>query len=102
VGRSPESPFVRAVKRAFADALVAEIRRTRLDRDDAAKAARVSRAQLQYLLAAKRQTTIATMIALAKGLGIRPEELIARTMEHLDRIGATLEDTEPASEDPVT
>lgn len=102
MGRSAESPFVRAVKRAFADALVGEIRRSQLGRDEAARSARVSRAYLQYLLAAERHATIGTLISLAEGLGIRPEELMAKTMEHLDRIRSACDSTEPSSESPVT
>ncbi|MFC4311592.1 hypothetical protein ACFPN2_21010 [Steroidobacter flavus] len=102
MGRSPESPFVRTVKRAFADALVAEIRRSRLGRDDAAKSGNVSRAYLQLLLAADRHATIGTLISLAEGLGLRPEELMAKTMEHLDRLRPAPERTEPPSERSAT
>ncbi len=86
MGQSADTPFARAVKRAFADALLAEIRRTRLGRDEAARSGKVSRSYLQYLLRAKRQPTIGTLISLAEGWGVRPEELMARTMEHLERI----------------
>jgi hypothetical protein len=80
---------VRAVKRAFADALVAEIHRSRVGRMEAAKAGHVSRAYLQYLLAAERHATIGTLISLAEGLGMRPEQLLGKTMENLSRIRAS-------------
>lgn len=102
VSRSAESPFVRAVKRAFADALIAEIHRSRVGRDEAAKSARVSRSYLQYLLAADRHATIGTMISLAEGLGVRPEDLMARTMENLNRIRPIPENTEAPPECSTT
>ena len=80
---------MRAVKRAFADALVAEIHRARVRRSAAAKSAHLSRAYLQLLLAAKRQASIGTLISLAEGLGMRPEQLLGKTMEHLARIQAS-------------
>jgi transcriptional regulator with XRE-family HTH domain len=83
---SVESPFVRAVKRAFADALLAEIRRTRLGRDETASAGGVSRSYLQLLLKAERQATLGTLISLAEGIGVRPEDLFAKTMENLTRL----------------
>lgn len=86
MGRTAETPFVRAVKRAFADALLAEIRRHRFARDEAAASGNVSRSYLQYLLKAERHATIGTMISLAEGLGMAPEHLMAKTMEHLNRI----------------
>jgi transcriptional regulator with XRE-family HTH domain len=95
---SVESDFVRAVKRAFADALLVEIRRTRLGRDDAAAAGGVSRSFLQFLLAAEQQPKLSTLISLAEGLGIRPEELFVKTMEHLDRIRPALTDPEQVSD----
>lgn len=78
--------FVRAVRRAFADALLAEMGRTSLKREEAAKSGGITRSYLQYLLAAKRQTTISTLISLAAGLGVRPETLMAKTMQNLSRI----------------
>lgn len=89
MARSAESPYVRAVKRAFADALVAEIHRARVGRKAAATSAHLSRTYLQLLLAAKRHATIGTLILLAEGLGIRPEQLLGKTMEHLTRIRAS-------------
>lgn len=86
MGRTAETAFVRAVKRAFADALLAEIRRTRFARDEAAASGNVSRSYLQYLLKAERHATIGTLISLAEGLGVSPEYLMAKTMEHLSRI----------------
>lgn len=83
---SAESPFVRAVKRAFADALLAEIRRSRLGRDDAAAAGKVSRSFLQLLLKAESQVSLGTFISIAEGLGVRPEDLFTKTMEHLSRL----------------
>jgi hypothetical protein len=92
--------FVRAVRRAFADALLAEIRRSRLGRDDAASAGRVSRSDLQYLLKANRQATLGPFISLAEGLGVCPEELMARTMENLSRIRSA--ETSPVERPPIT
>ncbi|MBM0108610.1 helix-turn-helix transcriptional regulator [Steroidobacter sp. S1-65] len=86
MSRSAETPFVRAVKRAFADALLAEIGRTQLRRNETATSGHVSRSYLQYLLKAQRHATIGTVISLAEGLGVRPEDLMARVMEHLCRI----------------
>jgi hypothetical protein len=80
---------VRAVKRAFADALVAEIHRSRVGRKEVAKSGHVSRSYLQLLLAAERHATIGTLISLAEGLGMRPELLLGKTMEHLARIQAS-------------
>lgn len=101
MGRSPESPFARAVKRAFADALLTEIRRSRVGRDEAAKLGHMSRTYLQLLLAAERQATIGTLICLAEGLGMRPEVLMAKTMEHLERLRPAPEST-GSSESSVT
>ena len=95
---SVESPFVRAVKRAFADALLVEIRRARLARDDAAAAGGVSRSYLQFLLKAERQATLGTLISLAEGLGMRPEDLFAKTMEHLARIRPAMAESERTSD----
>ncbi|MBM0105876.1 hypothetical protein JM946_14185 [Steroidobacter sp. S1-65] len=89
MARSAESPFVRAVKRAFADALVAEIHRSRVGRKEAAKSGHLSRSYLQLLLAAERHATIGTLISLAEGLGMRPEQLLGKTMENLRRIRAS-------------
>ena len=83
---SVDALLVHAVKRAFADALLAEIRRTRLGRDETASAGGVSRSYLQLLLKAERQATIGTLISLAEGIGMRPEDLFARTMENLSRL----------------
>lgn len=89
MARSAESPYVRAVKRAFADALVVEIHRAGVRRKEAAKSGHVSRAYLQLLLAADRHATIGTLISLAEGLGVRPEHLLGKTMESLNRIRAS-------------
>jgi hypothetical protein len=78
--------FVRSVKRAFADALVAEIRRARLRRWEVAESGRISCAYLQLLLRADRHATIGTLISLAEGMGVSPPELLAKTMENLSRI----------------
>jgi transcriptional regulator with XRE-family HTH domain len=86
VPRSATSPFVRAVNRAFADALVVEIHRCRLGRQDVAGRCGISRAYLQHLLAAKRHPSIGSLILIAEGLGIRPEQLLKQAMEHLSRI----------------
>jgi len=82
---------VRSVKRAFADALLAELCRSGVGRDKAAKSGGISRACLQLLLKAERQTTIGTLIALAEGIGVRPEELFLRTVQNLKRIRGHLE-----------
>ena len=97
VARSAESPYVRAVKRAFADALVAEIHRAGVGRREAAQAGHVSRTYLQFLLAAERHATIGTLILLAEGLGMRPEQLLGKTMENLSRIRAS---THPPVDSP--
>lgn len=86
MGPLPDSPLVRAVKRAFADALLTEIRRTRLGREATASAGGMSRAYLQRILRAEQQATIATLISLAEGIGVEPEALFAKTMEHLSRL----------------
>src|SRR5688572_8877633 len=57
VARSAESPYARAVKRAFADALLAEIHRARVGRREVAQSGHVSRTYLQLLLAAERHAT---------------------------------------------
>lgn len=89
MARSAESPYARAVKRAFADALVAEIHRVRMGRREAAQSGHVSRTYLQLLLAAERHATVGTLILLAEGLGMRPEHLLGKTMENLSRIRAS-------------
>lgn len=91
-----ESVFVRAVKRAFADALLAEIRRNRFGRDETASAGGVSRSYLQLLLKGERQATIGTLISLAEGLGVRPEDLFAKTMQHLGRLRPPVRGTDPS------
>lgn len=97
---SVESPFVSAVKRAFADALLVEIRRVRQPRDDVAAACGVSRSYLQFLLKGEQQASLGTLILLAEGLGMRPEDLFAKTMEHFARVRPTAADPEQTSEDP--
>lgn len=82
--------FVRAVKRAFADALVTEIHRSCLERRTVAKAGRISRTYLQLLLRADRHATIGTLISLAEGMGVPPEQLLVKTMENLSRIRGPL------------
>ena len=89
MARSAESPYVRAVKRAFAEALAVEIRRSGVGRRDAAKSGHICRAYLQLLLAADRHATIGTLISLAEGLHMRPEQLLGKTMENLSRIRAS-------------
>lgn len=79
---------VRSVKRAFADALLAELCRSGLGRDKAAKSGGISRACLQLLLKAERQTTLGTLISIAEGIGVQPELLFSRTIENLRRIRA--------------
>lgn len=101
MGPSAESIFIRSVKRAFADALLAEIRRTRLGRDDAASAGGVSRSYLQLLLKAERQATLGTLISLAEGLGVRPEDLFAKTMENLSRIRPSTGRADESSGHPI-
>lgn len=86
MGKRSETGFVRAVKRAFGDALVMEIRRAGLRRGAAAASGNVTRAYLQLLLKAERHASLGTFISLAEGLGMRPEDLITRTMENLSRI----------------
>nr|WP_298719396.1 helix-turn-helix transcriptional regulator [uncultured Steroidobacter sp.] len=95
-GRSVNSPFVRAINRALAEALVVEIRRCRLRRQDVADASGISRAYLQHLLAAQVNPSIGSLILIAKGLGMRPEQLLGKTMENLDRIRAS----EPRPDEP--
>lgn len=89
MARSAESPYMRAVKRAFAEALAVEIRRSGVGRRDAAKSGHISRSYLQLLLAADRHATIGTLISLAEGLHMRPEQLLGKTMENLSRIRAS-------------
>lgn len=89
MGRSATTPFVRAVKRAFADALLAEIYRCRLPRDEAAAKGGVSRGYLFCLLRADRLASIGTLISMAEGLGMRPEQLLGKIMENLSRIRAS-------------
>lgn len=98
MGPSPDSLFVRAVKRAFADALMVEIGRTRLGREATASAGGLSRGYLQRLLRAEQQATMATFISLAEGLGVPPEELFAKTMEHLSRIRPVTPEPEPPAD----
>jgi len=86
--RDYKAVHVRAVRRAFADALLVELRRTSIARDKAAKSGGISRAFLQLLLKAKRQTTIGTLISLAEGIGVQPEQLFGRTMRNLSQIRA--------------
>ena len=89
MARSAPSPFVRAVNRAFADALVVEIHRCRLGRQDAASKCGISRAYLQHLLAATRHPSVGSLILIAEGLGMRPDQLLRNAMEHLSRIRAS-------------
>ena len=88
-GRSAKAPFVRAVNRAFADALVIEISRCALRRQDVAKSSGISRAYLQHLLAAKRHPSVGSLILIAEGLGMHPDQLLKKAMEHLSRIRAS-------------
>jgi hypothetical protein len=88
------------VKRAFADALLAQIHQARLGRDEAAASGRVSRSYLLSLLKAECHASIGTMISLAEGLGMRPEELIAKTMEHLSRLRTASDRSEPPVDRP--
>lgn len=88
-GRAVDSPFVRAINRALAEALVVEIRRCRMRRQDVASASGISRAYLQLLLAAQAHPSVGSLILLAKGLGMRPEQLLGKAMENLDRIRAS-------------
>jgi transcriptional regulator with XRE-family HTH domain len=89
MGRSASPPFVRAVKRAFADALLAEIHRCQLPRDEVAAKGGVSRGYLFCLLRADRLASIGTLISMAEGLGVRPEHLLGRLMDNLSRIRAS-------------
>jgi transcriptional regulator with XRE-family HTH domain len=88
VARSATSPFVRAVNRAFADALVVEARRCHLGRQEMAAKCGISRAYLQHLLAAKGHPSIGSLILIAEGLGMNPDQLLRNAMEHLSRIRA--------------
>lgn len=99
MGRSAETPFTRAVKRAFADALLAQIHQTRLGRDEAAASGRISRSYLLSLLKAECHASIGTMISLAEGLGVRPEELLAKTMTHLSRLRPASDQTRSTDDD---
>lgn len=89
VARSATSPFVRAINRALAEALVVEIRRCRLRRHDVAHASGITPSYLQRLQAAKAHPSIGSLVLIAKGLGMRPEQLLGKTMENLDRIRAS-------------
>jgi transcriptional regulator with XRE-family HTH domain len=91
MGPPADSPFVTAVKRAFADALLAEIRYTRLGREATATAGRLSRGFLQRIIRAEQQPSLSTFISLAEGLGVRPDDLMKRTMEHLSRLRADVD-----------
>lgn len=85
----PASPFVRAVNRAFADALVVEVRRCGLGRRELANKCGITRAYLQLLLAAQANPTIGSLILIAEGLGIRPDYLLRKALENLSRIRAS-------------
>lgn len=85
----PASPFVRAVNRAFADALVVEVRRCGLSRRELASKCGITRTYLQLLLAAQSQPSIGSLILIAEGLGIRPDHLLREAMENLSRIRAS-------------
>jgi transcriptional regulator with XRE-family HTH domain len=82
--------FIQSVKRAFADALVTEIHRSRLGRREVAEAGGISRTYLQLLLRPARHASIGTLISLAEGMGVAPERLFMKTMENLNRIRAAL------------
>ena len=85
-GRSANSQFVHAINRAFADALVVEMHRCRLGRRDFATKCGISRAYLQYLLAAKRHPSVVSLILIAHGLGMPPDQLLRKAVERLTRI----------------
>lgn len=89
MSRSAESPFVREVNRAFADALVVEARRCGLGRQALADKCGISRALLQHLLAADIHPSVGSLILIAEGLGMRPDHLLRNAMEHLSRIRAS-------------
>jgi transcriptional regulator with XRE-family HTH domain len=85
----PASPFVRAVNRAFADALVVEVRRCGLGRQELANKCGITRTYLQLLLAARANPSVGSLILIAEGLGIRPDHLLRKAMENLSRIRAS-------------
>lgn len=89
MARSATSPFVRAVNRAFADALVVEARRCGLSRQELADKCGISRALLQHLLAAHIHPSVGSPILIAEGLGMRPDPLLRKAMENLSRIRAS-------------
>ena len=86
MARSRKLPFVRAVNRAFADALVVEARRCGLRRQEMASKCRISRSYLQALLAANRHPSVGSLILIADGLGIHPDQLLKKAMGHFSRI----------------
>jgi len=85
----PASPFVRAVNRAFADALVVEARRCGLGRQELADKCGITRACLQYLLAARSHPSVISLILIAEGLGMPPDHLLRKAMKNLSRIRAS-------------
>ena len=86
MARSRKLPFVCAVNRAFADALVVEVRRCGLRRQEMANKCRISRSYLQALLAAKRHPSVGSLILIADGLGMQPDHLLKKAMGHFSRI----------------
>jgi len=89
VARPATTPFARAVNRALADALVVEIHRCRLGRRETAQRCGIARSYLQRMLAAKVHPSVGVLISIAEGLGIPPEQLLAKTMQNLNRIRAS-------------
>lgn len=92
--RDSRASLVQSVKRAFADALVTEIHRSRRGRREVAEAGGISRSYLQLLLRAARHASIGTLISLAEGIDVPPTRLFMKTMVNLNRIRADL--TSPA------
>lgn len=86
MARSAQTSFVRAVKRAFAHALLVQMRQTKLKRIEVAAAGKVSRSYLQSLLKGERQASIGMLISLAEGMNLSPLALLETTLVNLDRI----------------
>lgn len=66
-----------------------EIHRSRMRRRDVANTCGIAVSYLQRILAAQLQPSVGKLILIAEGLGMRPEQLLAKAMENLSRIRAS-------------
>lgn len=86
MARSAQTSLVKAVKQAFARALLVQIRQANLKRRQVATAAKVSPSYLQSLLKGDQLASLSTLISLAEGMNVSPLKLLEATLANLQRI----------------